>query len=382
MSSCILLLILAIVSAVTGAPRLNVQQYPPYLNDSIGANVTFYCSFPFAKDIFSVRVHWWKDGEKSFLKSKKDSRYQFEIRNRASAVFRLFNVDVSDSGTYYCKVKIADKVGNGTGTRLQVTAPPTPLKIAPLEGISSTSLKLECKTAAFYPEHLEISWLRDGVEILSGIETVKNKSAEGLYEVSSFLEEVQPAPNEVVYTCLASHVSLVVPASVNYTVNRGTDNKFQLSFGCAGGILAILLLIIILTRLKLKVSNGSKKNSEEVGHAEKPVTQGPSEQLAADATRNLRDGKGPPKTGQEIEHTVYSQTKQELPDATVEARTKSNPKHQQKEQSTVYAQTKQRGGDNKLTYAALQLAGSKKRSKSKDKSAVYAEVTVIKKERS
>ncbi|XP_067906045.1 tyrosine-protein phosphatase non-receptor type substrate 1-like isoform X3 [Heterodontus francisci] len=336
-----------------------------------------FCTFPLFQDI--PDVYWWKRGEGSFL--KPDSRKRFNVK-KGSSSFDVLNASVADSGMYYCKVKHQESIGDGSGSQLTVYVPPTPLKIVAVE-TSATSLKLECKTVAFYPEHLEISWLRDGVEILSGIETVKNKSTEELYEVSSFLEEAQPAPKKVVYTCLASHISLLVPASVSYTVNRGTDNTFLLIFGCAGGILAILLLIIILTRLKLKASDGSKKDSAEAGQAEEQVRQAPSEQLTAYATLNLRDDKGPPKRRHEIEHTVYPQTEQEFPYTTVETRTRNNAKHRQKEQRTVYAQTKQRSGENQLTYAALQLADSKKTSKPKqDKSAVYAEVNVIKKERS
>ncbi|XP_067905823.1 tyrosine-protein phosphatase non-receptor type substrate 1-like isoform X3 [Heterodontus francisci] len=287
-----------------------VDQFPKFLKVVRGASVSMRCTFPLFQD--TPDVYWWKRGEGSFL--EPDSRKRFNVK-KGSSSFDVLNASVADSGVYYCKVKHQESIANGSGSQLTVYVPPTPLKIAAVEGISTESLKLECKTAAFYPEHLEISWLRDGVEILSGIETVKNKSTEGLYEVSSFLEEVQPAPNEVVYTCLASHVSLLVPASVSYTANRDIGNKFPLIFGCAGGILAILLLIIILTRLKLKASDGSKKNSEEAGQAK------------------------------------------EL--------------------------TKQRSGENQLTYATLQLADSKKTSKPKqDKSAVYAEVNFIKKERS
>ncbi|XP_067906041.1 tapasin-related protein-like [Heterodontus francisci] len=322
--------LLGMVWPATEVTSKKVEQFPKFLNVARGANVSMFCTFSLIQ--YNLDVYWWKRGEALFL--QPDSRKRFHVK-KGSSSFDILNASVADSGMYYCHVKSNESIGDGSGSQLTVYVPPTPLKIVPVEGISATHPKLECKTAAFYPEHLEISWLRDGVEILSGNETVKSRNAEGLYEVSSFLEEVQPAPNEVVYTCLASHVSLLVPASVSYTVNRGTDNDFLLIFGCAGSILAILLLIIILTRLKLKTSDGSKKNSEEAGQAEEPVRQGPSEQLTAYAPLNLRDDKGPPNRKHKGEHTVYPQTKQELPCATVETRTRSNAKHRQKEQSTV-----------------------------------------------
>ncbi|XP_067906052.1 tyrosine-protein phosphatase non-receptor type substrate 1-like [Heterodontus francisci] len=195
-----------------------VDQFPKFLKVVRGASVSMRCTFPLFQD--TPDVYWWKRGEESFL--EPDSRKRFNVK-KGSSSFGVLNASVADSGMYYCKVKHQESIGDGSGSQLTVYVPPTPLKIVPIERISATTLKLECKTAAFYPEHLGISWLRDGVEILSGIETVKNKSAEGLYEVSSFLEEVQTAPEKVVYTCLASHISLLVPASVSYIVNQGKE---------------------------------------------------------------------------------------------------------------------------------------------------------------
>ncbi|XP_067853655.1 uncharacterized protein [Heptranchias perlo] len=169
-----------------------VEQFPKHVNVARGANVSLFCTFPLFQD--APDVVWWRRGENKFLEPDNIS--------------------------------------------------PTPLEIAPIEGILPASLKLECKTAAFYPEHLGISWRRDGVEILTGIETVKNRTAKGLYEVSSFLEEVQPARSGVVYTCLVSHVSLVVPAGVSYTVK---GHSLSISLIMIVRLLLAFLVILALT---------------------------------------------------------------------------------------------------------------------------------------
>ncbi|XP_078066557.1 uncharacterized protein LOC144492423 [Mustelus asterias] len=128
--------------------------------------------------------------------------------------------------------------------------------------------------------------------------------------------------------------------------------EFTLIFGCAGGALAVVLLIIILTRLKLKASAGVKRNSVEAGQSEEAVQQGPNNETVAYASLNLKHDNGSSKRRHEKEHTIYSQTKQ--------------------------------SGDNKLTYATLQLADFKKTSKSKqqDKHVEYAEVNMTKREKS
>lgn len=78
-----------------------------------------------------------------------------------------------------------------------------------------------CKTDAFYPEKLEIIWLRNNEEIRTGIETVKNQSEEGLFVATSSLEITQPGEGKDIYTCLVSHVSLKVAASFSYTLGQG-----------------------------------------------------------------------------------------------------------------------------------------------------------------
>ncbi|XP_067853654.1 immunoglobulin lambda-1 light chain-like [Heptranchias perlo] len=217
-----------------------VDQFPKHVNVARGANVSLFCTFPLFQD--APDVVWWRQGENKFL--EPDNRKQFNVK-KGSGSFDVVNVNIEDTGMYYCKVKHQEKsIGDGAGSLITVYVPPTPLEIAPVEGISSASLKLECKTAAFYPEHLGISWRRDGVEIQTGIETVKNRTAKGLYEVSTFLEDVQPARSGVVYTCLVSHVSLVVPAGVSYTFK---GHSFSISLLMFVRLFLAFLVILALT---------------------------------------------------------------------------------------------------------------------------------------
>ncbi|XP_051884096.1 M1-specific T cell receptor beta chain-like [Pristis pectinata] len=224
-------------AAVTSS---NVDQFPANLHVRRGGNLSMFCSYPLFQDI--PDVYWWREGEKTFI--EPDSRKQFNV-NKGRGAFTLLNVTGADSGIYYCQVKLQQHyIGNGSGTQLTVFASPTPLKIIPIERVSPHSRKLVCKTAAFYPEKLEISWRRNNEEILTGIVTVENRSVEGYYEASSFLEETQPA----VYTCLVSHTSLTVPAAISYVIKKGPDEN--LIIGCAVGGLAILVFTIILIRLR------------------------------------------------------------------------------------------------------------------------------------
>ncbi|XP_038661931.1 natural cytotoxicity triggering receptor 3 ligand 1-like [Scyliorhinus canicula] len=244
-----------------------VEQFPKLLTVARGDNVSMFCAFTIYGD--APEVSWWKRGAESLL--EPDDRKRFSPKKGRSTL-EILNASITDSGMYYCKVKHQQvKIGDGGGSQLTVFVPPTPLKMVQIEENSAISLKFECKTAAFYPEYFRISWQRDGVEILTGIETVKNETAEGLFEVSSSLKEARPVPNGVVYTCLVSHISLKVPASVSYTVPQGAGTNLPLIIGRVGGISAILLLIIVWARLKLKASADNNRNSVEAAQREEPV---------------------------------------------------------------------------------------------------------------
>ncbi|XP_072926709.1 RLA class II histocompatibility antigen, DP alpha-1 chain-like [Hemitrygon akajei] len=234
-----------------------VSQLPRDLVVLDGANVTMFCKFPLLQD--TVDVRWWRKGEKTFF--ERDSRRHFTLE-WGSAELALWNVKAADSGTYYCEAKYQERsYGNGSGSRLTVFAPPTPLKIVPVGGFSSPG-KLLCKTAAFYPEKLEIIWLRNNEEIRAGIESVTNRSVDGMYEAFSLLEITQSTWGKDVYTCLVSHVSLTVPASFSYILEQDReDGETKLILSCVVGGSAILALIIVLLKVSLKRSHGINTSS-------------------------------------------------------------------------------------------------------------------------
>uniref|UniRef100_A0A4W3H1I7 Ig-like domain-containing protein n=1 Tax=Callorhinchus milii TaxID=7868 RepID=A0A4W3H1I7_CALMI len=95
---------------------------------------------------------------------------------------------------------------------IKISTLPTPLKIFSRvpERFSSAFLVLVCETAMFYPENLNLSWYKNGIEISSGITITKQQNAEGLYEASSSITETQTVRTETVYTCQVSHPSLQI----------------------------------------------------------------------------------------------------------------------------------------------------------------------------
>ncbi|XP_062923463.1 tyrosine-protein phosphatase non-receptor type substrate 1-like isoform X2 [Mobula hypostoma] len=227
--------------------------------------------------------------------------------------------------------------------------PPSPVEIVPVGGFSSPR-KLLCKTASFYPEKLEFVWQRNNKQIRTGIESVTNRSVDGLYGAFSLLNITQSTRGKDVYTCLVSHVSLTVPANFSYTQDQDPqDSNTKLNLAYAVGGSAILALIIILVKVKLKRSQGTNTGSLDRCQNEEPADQAAVEHTTPYASLNMRESKRWHKDRQQEECIIYSQTKG--------------------------------SGADKLTYAVLQLPDSKNTPTTthQNKHALYADVNISKK---
>ncbi|XP_067853774.1 uncharacterized protein [Heptranchias perlo] len=303
-----------IICTAVDHTSFRVTQAPEQASVSRGGNITFYCIFPISQD------HSW-----------------------------LLSATFQDSGIYHCAVMRQGIVrGNGTGSHLIVHAAPTPLTIVSLtaEVNSSAPQILMCETAEFYPENFTLTWYKNGVETAIGIHTVKRQNIEGLYEVSSTLEETQPVSSGAKYTCSVSHVSLETPAVITYTKsNPASVIDVSLYFwapACAVGGLAFLVLMVFIGR-RCRLQNNEGKQGRAVG-----PTRG--EELGAEA---------------EILHYTAL-------DLTRDRKTPGG----KREEKIVYAQIKQRATRDKLTYATLALTGSEKTGKCKnnERSTEYAQL--------
>uniref|UniRef100_A0A4W3H528 Ig-like domain-containing protein n=1 Tax=Callorhinchus milii TaxID=7868 RepID=A0A4W3H528_CALMI len=89
---------------------------------------------------------------------------------------------------------------------------------------SSKSQTLVCETAEFYPEDVTLTWYKNGNEVKTGINDTKKKNSNGLYKVSSSMEETESVQSGVIYTCVVSHVSLRIPAVAVYAVSEPKQN--------------------------------------------------------------------------------------------------------------------------------------------------------------
>ncbi|XP_067853518.1 tyrosine-protein phosphatase non-receptor type substrate 1-like [Heptranchias perlo] len=291
-----------------------VTQAPEQAIVSKGGDITFYCIFPISQTHSWVRVYWWKQGEDEYLPRSADKRKRFGLEGKARGFFQLMRATFQDSGVYHCAVIREGIVGgNGTGSHLIVHAPPTPLKIVSrtAEGNSSATLTLVCETAEFYPENFTLAWYKNGVVIATGINTIKRQNTEGLYEVSSSLEETQYVPSGTNYTCVISHVSLKTPAIVTYSVTKSNQaGVIDVSFYfwvpiCAVAGLVFLVLMVFIGR-RCGLQNNEGKQERVMGPTRREELGAEAEIVHYVALDLSKDMKIPRRKGEE-QRTVYAQ---------------------------------------------------------------------------
>ncbi|XP_043563363.1 tyrosine-protein phosphatase non-receptor type substrate 1-like [Chiloscyllium plagiosum] len=399
-------------SVVTKVTSSKVHQFPKLLEAARGDNVSMFCTFPIFEHV--PEIFWWRHNEESFL--EPDNRKRFHVQKGRGSL-HILNVTFADSGMYHCKIKHQQAThGAESGSLLTVCVPPKLQKIVPVEEISENYLKFECKTTAFYPEDLGISWLKDGFKIHTGMETVKNKTVDGLYEVTSSLEDAQPVQSGAVYTCLVSHACLKVPTSVSYTFNR-VPPKLQkivpveeisenyLKFECKTTAFYPEDLGISWLRDGFKIHTGMEtvKNKTMDGLYEvtssledaQPVQNGVvytclvshaclKVPTSVSYTFDRGRGRNSVEANQNVQPLRKAPSEENAASAAVKLKAnKGFSKHRRAEENTVYSQTKKGSEGNNLTYATLQIADSKKAStpKLQDHSTLYAGIKVAKKAR-
>uniref|UniRef100_A0A3Q3WYE5 Ig-like domain-containing protein n=1 Tax=Mola mola TaxID=94237 RepID=A0A3Q3WYE5_MOLML len=77
---------------------------------------------------------------------------------------------------------------------------------------------LVCSVYNFYPQHIKVSWRRDGQEITTGV-TSTDELADGdwYYQVHSHLEYT-PRSGETI-SCVVEHASLKTPQVTNWVIH-------------------------------------------------------------------------------------------------------------------------------------------------------------------
>ncbi|XP_072135200.1 natural cytotoxicity triggering receptor 3 ligand 1-like isoform X1 [Mobula birostris] len=297
------LIILNVSGTAKGNSTFTLRQ-DPEVTVTRGDTAKLYCIFPILPHKY-VRVHWWRDGEDSYLDERLDRRIYSYFLSQGSAILQINAVTAEDAGVYFCRL-IHATVSNGTGTKLMVYDPPTPLRLkVMLPKNKPVTLALICNTAAFFPQGLNITWYKNGSDIIPEVEPIKTKTTAGLYEASSCLTETEPVDDGTIYTCQVSHNALPNPANISYIFYSPDSDKYnsfdQRIYGYLGtGIILFLIVIfIVIGRGMRRMSNGRDNTRTKQSEDDQKLTYVTLNMARAKTSTIVRDSE---------QNTIYAQT--------------------------------------------------------------------------
>lgn len=175
---------------------------------------------------------------------------------RGDASLHLPRIELNEAGEYRCKLVVTPDQAEGT-TRLDVVAyPAMALFVKAASERNGEGQRIICKLDGFYPEAFDIKWERCTLKdphfqvITDGIvtgPTVKND--DGTFSVTSSLA-LKPALEDrgIIYYCVVSHRSLLVPKKLNLTLPEEGSMEIYVTLVSPSVLLGLVLILCWLWR--------------------------------------------------------------------------------------------------------------------------------------
>nr|AGJ70355.1 MHC class II antigen beta chain [Miichthys miiuy] len=99
---------------------------------------------------------------------------------------------------------------------------------------------LVCSVFDFYPQHIKVSWLRDGQEVTSDVtSTDELADADWYYQIHSHLEYTPRSGEKI--SCVVEHASLKEPLITDWDPSMPESERNKIAIGASGLILGLIL---------------------------------------------------------------------------------------------------------------------------------------------
>ncbi|KAM9836790.1 H-2 class II histocompatibility antigen, E-S beta chain-like [Aulostomus maculatus] len=99
---------------------------------------------------------------------------------------------------------------------------------------------LVCSVYDFYPEHIKVSWFRDGQEVTSGVTSTDEwANADWYYQIHSHLVYTPRAGEKI--SCVVEHASLTEPLYTDWDPSMPESERNKIAIGASGLVLGLIL---------------------------------------------------------------------------------------------------------------------------------------------
>ncbi|XP_059587451.1 uncharacterized protein LOC132251582 [Alligator mississippiensis] len=129
---------------------------------------------------------------------------------KGDASLLLPRVTVTDEGLYTCAVGYGAQQQQGS-TSLRVLAPPT-ISIPQRTAVAGAVTSLPCHVGGFYPEDVDVAWLRDGQVLNGSTRSSPERNPDGTFSLTltyTFAPDLRDTG--AVFACRARHAALGQP---------------------------------------------------------------------------------------------------------------------------------------------------------------------------
>ncbi|XP_041431864.1 CD276 antigen-like isoform X2 [Xenopus laevis] len=204
---------------------------PPFQSSLIGRDVLLPCTFrvdnPPVNPKFLALL--WHFGDKEVLrydnKGKVSSPRLFideKLILEGNVSLSLSNVTISDRGTYRCSVIYSPNTQQKE-IRLHIHAVPE-VGLAKRSVSKNQRAFLQCSITGFYPEPINVTWLRNGKLLPNSVLGPLQQNEDGMFQQDSTLT-LTPSftRGNPIYACQVQHESLPTPRQDSYKVQYGVQ---------------------------------------------------------------------------------------------------------------------------------------------------------------
>ncbi|XP_039874811.1 butyrophilin-like protein 10 [Simochromis diagramma] len=238
----------------------------------LGDDVVLPCQLKFAVDTNAETVNWIKPGlDPDVVHLHKDGRLVFENQNpsyhfrtrvfvdelmKGNVSLKIFNVKLSDEGTYRCSIPW---IREEASIVLTVGSASTPV-IKVMSNISSRVV-LQCESAGWYPKP-ELLWLDGEGNLLSAGPTETLRGPEDLYTVSSRVTVEKRHSNKITCRVQQRNTNQSRETHKHVPGEHISDSTLISCIGVGAAFLMCIIVMFVTWKLKEKQSEEQRNTKQ------------------------------------------------------------------------------------------------------------------------